>query len=225
MDLIREAQEIFDSCLKDFEAIEVPKDGYSSFRYPKWFPLMDFTVDRYEAKGYGHLFRMHTKTKMGMTLLTLSFMPDEGTDVPFLLIDLMTLGKKNTVFIEYYDCRKEKNEISSLDAVRKQYDHIPDYPEKDHWYVHERSPYSLIKSSGKEGVKELRDMLKDSVKEYTKAAKDAGHKEENLKGLFLFRKRMIEEGNPSSSTLNKVFGEEGAKDFFKTCVMPGKEKE
>ena len=32
--------------------------------------------------------------------------------------------------------------------------------------------------------------------------------------------RMINEGNPSSSVLEKVFGKEGAADFFRSCVMP-----
>ena len=31
---------------------------------------------------------------------------------------------------------------------------------------------------------------------------------------------MINEGNPSSDILKKVFGEEGAADFFRKCVMP-----
>ena len=41
-----------------------------------------------------------------------------------------------------------------------------------------------------------------------------------MTGLSAFRDRMINEGNPSSSVLEKVFGKEGAADFFRSCVMP-----
>ena len=60
----------------------LPEDRYTDMKYPKLLPLMRFRVDRYKVPGYGHVMLMHTKTKMGMELITMSFMPSECITVP-----------------------------------------------------------------------------------------------------------------------------------------------
>ena len=86
------------------DALLLPKDQYSDMKYPSLMPLMRFHVDQYELKGLGHIMIMHTTTKMGMELLTVSFMPSELPDLPYLLIDAMSMKKKRCVFVEYYGC-------------------------------------------------------------------------------------------------------------------------
>lgn len=63
-------------------------------------------------------------------------------------------------------------------------------------------------------------MVLASVRAYSKEIEQAGTDPSNRKGLEAFRERMINEGNPSSTTLEKVFGKDGARDFFVKCVMP-----
>lgn len=71
---------------------------------------------------------MRTKGPFGMELLPLSFTPSEGGNVPFLLIDIMTVGKKRTVFVEYYDCTASgDSEQVALEEIKKKYDHLTEY--------------------------------------------------------------------------------------------------
>lgn len=229
--------ELISSFLSGAKYEEIKEARYQSFSYPKLIKMMRFNTRRYAVSGFGHVFSMRTKGPFGMELLTLSFTPGEGKNVPFLLIDMMTVGKKRTVFVEYYDCTasgskekiSEKSEWhenadamrhAALVEVKKKYDYLTEYDEKPHWYVGERTPYSLIKGGTAADDSQFEAMVRDSVVAYRKECEAATSDPANLPGLEKFRRRMIEEGNPSSSVLEKVFGKEGAEEFFVKCVMP-----
>lgn len=198
---------------------QLPKDAYSAMKYPKFIPLMHFNVNRYRIDGFGQLMCMHTTTKFGMELLTCSFMPYEGNEIPYLLIDIMAMRRKLVSFTEFYDCTKEQKEYPQLKEIHEKYNGLPEYQEKPAWYVNERAPYSLIKGSDIEDERVFA-CITDTVQTYMNIARTADRNMENLEGLKLFRERMITEGNPSTNILNRVLGTNEAKTFFKKCVMP-----
>ncbi len=223
MDISQLENEIIDIFLLGKEYEQITSELYKRFSYPKFPKLMKFETRHFKVKGYGYLFSMRTKGPFGMELLTLSFTPSEGGNVPFLLIDIMIVGKKRTVFVEYYDCTASgDSEHVALEEIKKKYDHLTEYAEKPHWYVGERTPYSLIKCGTNADEAELKDMITASVSGYAAECSTAElEPAKNLPGLAAFRRRMIEEGNPSSAVLEKVFGKEGAEEFFVNCVMAG----
>ena len=224
MNLSEISKDIKTSFLEGFDHNAVPDDEYTDFSYPKLIKLMRFHTDRFIVNDFGHLFLMHTKTAFGMELLTCSFMPNTGKGVPYLLIDTMTVGKKRCVFVEYYDMTADLNDQSELIEVGEKYKDLSDYTEKPAWYIDKRQRYSLIKGGTAADDDVFRNMMIDSVNAYHKAVMKAEVKADNLLGLESFRERMIRDGNPSSSVLNKVFGEKGAEEFFCKCVMPMKEE-
>ena len=200
---------------------EITPEKYRRFTYPRLIPMMDFEVKQYRVNGFGGFMTMLTDTVFGMQLLTCAFMPYDGAKVPFLLIDIMLMKNKRIVFTEYYDTTSEKAEQPLLKKVYDKYKSLEDYHEKPAWYIRERAEYSLIKSLDPAGDRhELSRLVADSVRAYKKSAAEADKDINELEGLIAFRERMIKEGNPSSATLKKVFGEKGAADFFKNCVMP-----
>lgn len=200
---------------------DITDKSYANLKYPKLIPMMKFSIKRFEAKDFGNVFVMDT-TAMGglMTLSTVVFTPSSGKNVPFLIIDTMNMKKKNLAYVEFYDMTKNGVFDEKLSALESDYEKVPDYAEKDGWYVAKRTPYSLIK--GGEGVDGtlLDDMTKDAVERYLLAASSAIIAEENLEKLASFCDDMCEKGNPSSATLEKLFGKEGAKKFFKEVIMP-----
>ena len=213
--MINELKEECRSSLRCYGARKIDDIRYAHMKYPKFFSLMDFYVDRYEIEGFGMAMTMHTKTKMGMELLTMSFMPD-GLTLPYLLIDAMEMKKKKCVFVEYYGCGYEDLSDDRLYDVYDKYKDLENYEEKPNWYIPERRIYSLIKK-GEE--KELIEMTKDSLKAYLDSIQDASYDEDYKRKLMDFRDRMINEGNPSSKTLEKLLGKEGATGFMKEVVM------
>ena len=180
---------------------------------------MTFHVDQYLIDGYGHLMIMHTVTKMGMELLTMSFMPSTGVNLPYLLIDAMTVAKKKCVFVEYYGCGNEDLNDPTLQKTYEQYCSLTDYEEKPNWYVSEREPYSLIKSGTAE---QLISMTTDSISAYLSSIAGANASEAYRSQLAAFRQRMITEGNPSSRTLEMLLKKDGAVKFMKEVIMPVK---
>ena len=212
-------QKVTDHLIKH-NAVRLPVDGYTNMKYPKILPLMRFRVDRYDVPGFGHVMLMHTTTKMGMELITVSFMPKESVDLPYLLLDCMSMKKKRCVFVEYYGCGMEELTDDRLKDVYDKYCGLPDYDEKDNWYIKERLPYSLIKTGDSE---ELAGMASDSVKAYLDSVSSSRFIPEYKYKLKAFRERMITEGNPSSKTLNMLLKEDGARKFMETVIMPLKE--
>lgn len=195
----------------------MPEDEYSHMKYLKWLPLMRFDVERYHLENYGSVFCMHTTTKMGMELLTLSFMPWEGKTLPYLLMDIMEMKKKRCVFVEYYACGNQGLQCEDLKTVWEMYKKLPEYEEKPGWYIAEREPYSLIKTGEKE---QLISMAVDSVSAYLSMIEKNGTDQKYPEQLRAFRERMITDGNPSSKTLNMLLGKEGADRFMREIVMP-----
>ncbi len=206
---------------KAFPLEEAPADRYSRMQYPKWLPMMRFAVDRYRAIGFGQLMRMQTNAMGGlMQLVTLSFTPNEGGAVPYLLIDMMQMGKKRTVFVEYYDRTASGVQAPALDALVQRCADIPAYAEKPAWYIAERMPCSLIKGTTDGSEDRLLAMVRDSLSAYTDLGRTAPKDPSNLTGLRAFQGRMVADGNPSSSTMEKVLGKDGAEKFFREIVMP-----
>ena len=195
----------------------LPEDGWTDMSFPGIIKLMKFRVDRYSLEGFGKLMTMHTTTKMGMELLTMSFMPSNGLTVPYLLMDAMSMKNKRCVFVEYYGCGRDDLQSDALEELYETFRLLPDYTEKPNWYVGERESYSLIKSGTE---KQLTDMAVRTVKAYLSLIPLAHEDEGYKKQLAAFRQRMITEGNPSSSTLHLLLGKIGAERFMKQAVMP-----
>ena len=206
---------------KDTVFKEITPKEYADFSYPRRIRLMNFTTRLYRVYGFGHLMTMRTDTRFGMQLLTCSFMPSEGKNVPYLLIDIMLMGKKRMIFVEYYDCTKKQAPQPLLDRICRKYAGLPDHMEKPAWYIPERADYSLIKDVPRDLKKTtLAHVAVDSVRAYKAAAFSASSEDNDLSGLIEFRQRMIDEGNPSSAILQKTFGKEGYELFFNSCIMP-----
>ena len=200
---------------------ETTPEEYASMKYPKLIPMMRFETHCFRIEDFGDLFLMETKAMGGaMKLLTLSFMPNKGKNVPYLLIDTMSMKNKALAYVEYYDCTGKALEFKELNDIKTKYASVPDYAEKEAWYVKERMPASLIK--GGEGADEavLYEMVMESVRAYLSISERESKDPENLKGLESFRQRMLTEGNPSSGTMEKVLGKEGSIRFYKQCIMP-----
>lgn len=199
---------------------ELTAGKYASMKYPRFPVLMRFHVKRYAAPGYGNVFAMDTRAMGGlMQLCTVVCTPNAGTDIPFMLIDAMAMGKKYAAFVEYYDCTGQGAACPLLAEAAQRYAELPGYPEKPAWYVNERTADSLIK--GGSDSRALTDMLLACAAAYGESCKQRTvPRAENLAGLSKFIGRMVEEGNPSSATMTKVLGREGAEAFFRSLVMP-----
>ena len=66
----------------------------------------------------------------------------------------------------------------------------------------------------------LESMVRTCLGRYLRAAGGAEHDPASLEGLRAFQRDMLTLGNPSSATLEKVLGKEGAKVMFRTAIMP-----
>lgn len=217
MTMIKEMLDEFHELMSDKFISKLPQDKYTHMSYPRLFHLMDFDVECYRIVGFGSAMAMHTTTKMGMELLTISLCPGEGCCLPYLLMDSMSMKKKCCSFVEYYGCGYDELNDAELRRVFRRFKELPDYEEKKGWYISEREDYSLIKSGEPD---QLVLMVKESLEGYLGSVKGSHTDLLYRDHLEHFRERMIREGNPSSKTLNMLLGKEGAERFMRDIVMP-----
>lgn len=204
-----------------FPASEVTRAAYAAMKYPRLVPVMCLTSRQYALEGFGNLFTMDTSAMGGlMKLTTLVFTPSSGGEVPFLLIDTMAMGKKRLAYVEYYDCTAGGASLPESEGQGAEFAALPDYGETPAWYVERRTPYSLIKGGEGADAGALNAMVKTCLGRYLRAAGTARRDSANLEGLRAFQRDMLTRGNPSSGTLNKVLGKEGAEEMFKRAIMP-----
>jgi len=206
---------------RGFDAREITPPEYTAMKYPKFPPMMRFTSHQYALGGFGNLFTMDTRAMGGlMKLSTMAFTPSSGTAVPFLLVDAMEMGGKALAYIEYYDCTAAGAPMPESQGQRQEFAALPDYEEKPAWYIARRTPYSLIKGGKGADGDALAAMARTCLGRYLRAAREAPADPANLEGLRAFRHDMIHLGNPSSATLEKVLGKEGAERMFRAAIMP-----
>lgn len=204
-----------------FPALEVTPPQYASMRYPKFLPMMRFTCRQYTLEGFGNLFAMETRAMGGMMKLsTMVFTPYSGKSVPFFLVDTMEMKKKRLAYVEYYDCTANGASLPESEGQGLEFASLPDYAETPAWYTSRRTPYSLIKGGEGADAAALEAMVLTCVDRYLEGAKSAPSDPANLESLRGFQRDMLTLGNPSSGTLSKVLGKEGAELAFKTAIMP-----
>lgn len=204
-----------------FPSQDITPSRYAAMKYPKFLPMMRFTCHQYVLEGFGNLFVMDTSAMGGMMKLsTMVFTPSAGARVPFLLVDTMEMKKKRLAYVEYYDCTAAGAALPQAEGQKAEFAAIPDYDEKPAWYIARRTPYSLIKGGENADGKALEAMVMTCVDRYLAGAKAASVDPADLDGLRAFQNDMITLGNPSSDTLRKVLGKDGAEAMFRTAIMP-----
>lgn len=204
-----------------FKLIPADTKEYKSMKYPSAVPIMRFNTSQFRAEGLGNLFIMETSAMLGlMKLTTIVFTPLAKTALPFLLIDTMSMAKKNLCYVEYYDLTEDGCKVLKSESQKDEFADIPDYSETEAWYIARRTPYSLIK--GGKGVKKdlLDDMVLKCIRRYISSATPCSNAAGHYENLKSFQREMIEKGNPSSSTLEKLLGKGGAAKMFETAIMP-----
>ncbi len=214
------AKEFIDETILDiFSLNKIDIKEYSFLKYPSFIPLLKMNINLYSVDDFGYIMIMKTRMSKLMSLVTISFTPKGGINVPFLLIDTMSMGKKRLAYVEFYNT-SAIDDFPLLSSLSEKYVNILDHKEKDAWYVNERMSCSLIKEGTSKNEYDLKMMIIDALNRYKEVINNASIDLESITNLKKFQEKMITLGNPSSSTLNKILGKEEAINFFKNIIMP-----
>lgn len=200
---------------------------FEKFTYPKFLPIMKYSVDKYSVCGLGNMTILQNKTLNLMSLITVVLTPDLSKNIPFAIIDLVTINNKFISFFEFFDSHTNDDEViqnfkETTLELKKKYENLEDYKEKPNWYVPLRAKYSLLKHGKKDKEDEIVNMLMDYFDEYlifVSKAKEPIDSTYSKKKLVAFVDDLINKGNPSSEPITKALGENNAKTFFKDIVF------
>lgn len=198
----------------------------ANFSYPKYIPIFKFKAQQYKVIELGNMSILTSSSIIGLSLTTVVFTPGVGLDIPFVIIDFVSMKDKITVFVEFFNNHmNNKENIKSLDdnlnKLFYKYKCIENYIEKPNWYVPLRDKYSPLKKGSKNNKKILEDMVLDYLNEYLNFVSSIKKDSTDIKNIKLeeFIEDLIIKGNPSSKILKKALGEDGYKDFSRSVIF------
>ncbi|MDO4493732.1 MAG: hypothetical protein Q4C53_07615 [Clostridia bacterium] len=191
-----------------------------SLKWPALLPMIRYETETYRMEGFGALTVMEGKIIGAIRTMTCMLTPFEGAAVPAVMLDVMEVKEKSTVFIEYFDKTAQGAEMSAFEELSEKYADVETYPDSPVWYNAERAACSLIKISPAQQVGKLVDMTKDFLDNYFPMAQSAEKSAENIPGLTAFSEKMAEGGTAAMEVMKKRFGTDGAKEFYRTVFVP-----
>ncbi|MCR5794564.1 MAG: hypothetical protein K6G61_04360 [Solobacterium sp.] len=173
---------------------------------------MHFTLRTYEVKDLGHLCLLDMKAMFGLMKMETAVLSAETIDMPLFNLDRISVMKKHTQLIEFYDTLLEPQTAEAaacFERIRNADARLADYESGEHWYDSILLPYSYMKTS--RGALNRFDMAcRSFMGEYIRQTETAPVcvREEKQKKTFAFAKGLLDAGGPAVDLFRKLFGEE-----------------
>lgn len=207
---------------KIFKAENKPLGKYAAVKWPALIPLVRYETEYSRLDGFGARTLLNGKIFGGIRSLSCTLTPFEGASIPLVLIDVMEVQEKCTVFIEYFDKTAQGADMSVFEKLKGKYSDLEDYPASPTWYSAEQSNCSLIKIAPSQSVKRLVEMVADLLKAYLELAEKSEKSADNIKGIVEFSEKMGEQGTSAMEVLKKRLGAENTKEYYCTVFIPQK---
>ena len=194
-----------------------PKDAgeFSSVKVD----YMKFSIAAYSAEGLGHVSVMSAKGFLGLMKTDTIIINPLYVDLPLLSYDRIFAMGHDTLYIELFDTLLGSFDDQSLNAVKGNYDSIPEHDHGTHWYDDLLLPSSVHKRAKKQTLtfNKLADEYFSAFFSIgTPAVSDPDAKRakasEYVEGL-------ISNGGPSTDVFKKKFGEEYTGKLFRTVLF------
>ena len=110
---------------------------------------MNFTIERYYAKGIGNVSVMQASGFFGlMKMDTLIINPTE-CDMPLFSYDRVHAMGNDTFIVELYDTMTNNVDLSAIETVKAAYAGLPDHDLGSHWYDSIKLSESVSKKNKK----------------------------------------------------------------------------
>ena len=206
------------------KAHPIKEKDIGEFKFLK-APLMKFDIESYDAEGLGHVSLMSMNAFFGLMKMDTIIINPKEKDLPLLSYDRVYVMGKDTLIVELYNTRADLNAaLPELREAKKNADALPQNDLGEHWYDNVKLPQSVSLKAGKDFESKFDGVAIEVMDAYLATVADtefdgqlkAERTEAYVEGL-------LENGGPSTSIFQKLFGKEKTARLFRT-VLFGTEK-
>ncbi len=180
---------------------------------------MKFSIQAYHAAGLGHVSVMRAKGFFGlMKMDTLIINPTE-VDLPLYSYDRIFAMGNDTLIVELYDTMLVNTDMGGLNAVKEQYNTLPERDPGEHWYDDIKLAESISKK-GKKCTAQFDEMTVAHFNAYLSApAKQTENKEAKREKASYYVEGLLEKGGPSTDVFKKSIGVEKTAALFRKVLF------
>lgn len=182
---------------------------------------MNFTIERYHAKGLGNVSVMRAAGFFGlMKMDTLIINPTE-CDVPLFSYDRVLAMGNDTLILELYDTLLGACDLSGIQTVKEANQSLPNHDLGSHWYDSIKLAESDAKKGKKKDSASFDTMTENYFKAYVEAAKQAGacEKADKNEKASVYVEGLLSNGGPSTDIFKKHYGEEKTAYLFRKVLF------
>jgi len=180
---------------------------------------MKFSLKSYEAEGLGNVSVMTGKALFGLMVMDTVVINPFNRDMALFSYDRIHAMGNDTLFLEVYDTRLNKNEepVNLLKEITKKYEDIPEEPVAPNWYDSIKWKCSIKKKGKKDITPRFDDFTMEYVKtflELTGAAPECDIEAKRAEAKK-YTDGLISNGGPSTDQFVKAYGKEYVEELYR----------
>ena len=178
---------------------------------------MRFWLESYDWNRCACVSHLSMRAFFGLMKMDTIICTPYAKDLPILSYDFISALGRNTLLLEVYDTQVQPTDLSALEAVKANYQHLKDKPTKPAWYDSLKLPPTLCKTGQQAHLSGLTTemiqtylVLFASAREVDRAAKTARNS--------AFAEGLIKDG-PAFRAVSKMLGVDSAKLLFRKFIF------
>lgn len=181
---------------------------------------MTFHISGYEVKDIGYISTLQMSAMFGLMKMRMLVFTPLNVDAPLFSYDYINAMGNETLLLELYDTQIEPTDLTALNAVKANYNRLPNHDLGTHWYDHLKLTPSLAKK-GKKLTEDYQKLCNDYFHAYLtlldkapacdRAAKQAKVRE--------YTNGLLTNGGPSTDQFKNLIGDEATKDLFTRFIF------
>ena len=210
-------EKLLDILSAEFELEELGAGEFSNIKVSG----MNFTINRYHAKGLGNVSAMKMKAFFGLMKMDTFVINATECDMPLFSYDRVFAMGNDTLMLELFDTMLEGYDMSGMKTVKENYANIPEHDMGSHWYDDIKLKISLAKKGKKKDTPVYNKIKDEYFRAYVKAAKSAPLCEGDAKKekASVYVEGLLSNGGPAASVFIKNYGAEKTASFFREVLF------
>ena len=182
---------------------------------------MDFTIERYYAKGLGPVSMMHAVGFFGLMKMDTFIINPVECDAPLFSYDRVFAMGNDTLILELYDTILGEPQLEQIATVNKAYKELPGHNLGAHWYDSIKFAESNSKKGSKKDKQAFDNLTKEYFKAYVEVLKKANKCDpaEKREKASVYVEGLLENGGPSTDVFKKQIGKEKTAVLFRKVLF------
>lgn len=181
---------------------------------------MKFRISAYHAEGLGHVSVMTASGMFGLMKMDTLIVNPTDKDLPLYSYDRIYAMGNDTLIVELYDTMLTPFPAEGLQAVNKEFAHLPERDPGEHWYDSIKLPESISKKGKKAQTPDFDRMAAAQLEAYLAApAGDVADKAAKAAKAAVYVDGLLTHGGPSTDVFKKSMGVEKTAELFRNILF------